>query len=503
MRCAWKIAGYLTVLLLLSASRLSAQQANSGHQSYVGAIFSDERHNIGDGCGTKNPDGKDKPIRLLVPGCLTSLFRGNKGLYGSFANLPPGNGLALGGVFKDSELNQGRWRMNYQIDSQGSFNGSWTSGGILTLRLAPMTEGGNSTQPPAENQEPAQTLPANPHKPRIRPRTVVVQGPLPKHLPELGENETKLLLNFYAFHTSLNQVSYFGIGPNTLLADRAFFALRETVTGVNADRLLKYGFHLLGELNGRWPSIGADHGQSSPSIEQTYSEATAPGLTRQPGFLQLGEGLQYTKHWGGLATDANFGADFDLDWGVNFQQFIAPSDSAFSFRRVTIDATNEINLLKRFTPTNGAATSEHFGTLQLRGWLTESIVPAGHFVPFYFQPTLGGGDIDKERTLASFADYRFRAPNAFLLRAQYEQPLPKISFLGIVFRAETGKVGNARGDIDLTHLRHSFGAGISLRAGNFPYVMLMYGWGGGEGHRTFADVNLTAISSTGGPASLW
>src|SRR5260370_2730820 len=112
---------------------------------------------------------------LRVAGWLTSLFRGNKGVYGWFANLPPGNGLALGGVFKDSELNQGRWRMNYQIDSQGSFNGSWTSGGILTLRLAPMTEGGNWTQPPAENQEPAQTLPANPHNPPLPPRTLVVQ----------------------------------------------------------------------------------------------------------------------------------------------------------------------------------------------------------------------------------------------------------------------------------------------------------------------------------------
>jgi len=139
----------------------------------------------------------------------------------------------------------------------------------------------------------------------------------------------------------------------------------------------------------------------------------------------------------------------------------------------------------------------------LRGWLSESVAPAGHSVPFYFQPTLGGGDIDHERTLASFADYRFRAPNALLLRAQYEQPLPKISFLGLIVRADTGKVANARGDIDLSHLRHSYGAGVTLRAGNFPYVTVMYAWAGGEGHHTFADLNLSAISPTGGTASLW
>jgi hypothetical protein len=473
-----KLTEFFVCVLMLAGC--SVAQSTGGNGSYFGAIFSDEANNISSACSRKDATGT-KPIGKYVPGCLESLFRGNKGLYASFENLPPGNGLALGAAFKDSELNLTHWRLNYQIDSQGSVNGSWAAGGLLTMRLSP----------------------AEDNKKQAKPRVVIVHGPLPKHLPELGENETKLLINAYAFHTSLNQVTYYGIGPETLLAGRSFFGFRETVTGANADYLLKYGFHLLGELNGRWPNVGADHGQSSPSIEHTYTEATAPGLTRQPGFLQFGEGLQYTKHLGGLAEKANFGMDADLDYGINFQQFVAPADSEFSFRRLTIDVTNNLNLLKKFMPKTGSATSEQFGTLQLRGWLSESIAPAGHFVPFYFQPTLGGGDIDKERTLASFADYRFRAPNALLLRAQYEQPLPKISFLGLIFRAETGKVADSRGDIDLSHLRHSFGTGVTLRAGNFPYVVVMYAWAGGEGHHTFADLNLSAASSTGGAASLW
>jgi hypothetical protein len=331
--------------------------------------------------------------------------------------------------------------------------------------------------------------------------SIVQQGPLPKRLPDLIP-EAKLVLNFYGFHTSLNQVSFFGVGPNTVLADRSFFAFRESVTGANANLQLPFGFQLLGELNGRWPTIGSDTGQSSPSIGQAYTEATAPGLTQQPGFLQPGEGLEFTHQGGGLGQKA-FGADYALDWAVNFQQFFAPSISMYSFRRLTIDATNQFHLLKRFKPKSGSSTSEQIGTLQLRGWMSESTVPAGHVVPFYFQPTLGGGDIDKERTLASFADYRFRAPNALLFRGQYEQPLPKYSFLGVIFRADTGKVANTRGDIDLTHLRHSYGAGLTVRAGNFPYLVFMYAWAGGEGHHTFADLNLSAISAGGGTASLW
>ena len=495
------------VLLAIPAS--VAQQTNSGGQSYFATTFSIEGHDIKEGCKTTeqilDENGKEKtqkkPLKVLVPGCLIPLFHGNKGLYGSFANLPPGNGVALGLVFKDSELNVGPWRMDYQVDGQGSFNGSWTAGGLLTMRLAPMSEPKPvQTSATGQSETPPSTNPNKPHLPRP---PIVVQGPLPKRLPNLAETEPKLLLNFYAFHTSLNQVTYYGIGPSTLTSGRAFFAMSETITGVNAELPLKYGFHISGEFNGRWPSIGPDHGQSSPSIEQIYTEPTAPGLTRQPGLAQLGEGLQYTKHGGGLGKDASFGADFDLDWGVKFQQFIAPSLSTFSFRRLTIDASNDINLLKMFRPKKGSPTSEHFGTLQLRGWLSESIAPAGHFVPFYFQPTLGGGDIDKQRTLASFADYRFRAPNALLFRGQYEQPLPKYSFLGVVFRADSGKVADARGDLDLSHLRHSFGAGITIRAGNFPYLVFMYAWAGGEGHHAFADLNLSAISPGGGLASLW
>jgi hypothetical protein len=515
MKCVWT----LTLLGLLAAAiPLAAQQSvGNKNESYFGTVFSIQRDDIQSGCKTTlGATEEKKPLKVWVPGCLMPIFHGNKGLYPSFANLPPGNGLALGVVFKDTEMNPcslPSWRFDYQADSQRSFNGSWTAGGFLTMKLAPASEpkpcgsasrltnapGTNAVTPGSTNSPPSSKKPTIwLHPPVVR------QGPIPKHLPNLGENETKLLLNFYAFHTSLNQITFFGIGPDTVPADRAFFGLRETVTGANADVLLPWGFHFLGELNGRWPKIDPRLGQSSPSIEQVYSEATAPGLAQQPGFVQPGEGLEFLRHAGGLGQGANFGASYDFDWAVKFQQFFAPSASTYSFRRLTIDATNEIHLKKRFTPKEGgASTDETFGTLQLGGWLSESIVPAGHVVPFYFQPTLGGGDIDKQRTLASYADYRFRAPNALLFWAQYEHPLPKYSFLGLLFRADSGKVATARGNLDLSHLRHTYGAGFTVRALDFPYLTFMYAWGGGEGNHTIADLNLSAIAPGGGPASLW
>jgi hypothetical protein len=514
-----RVSKFALLGALVAATPLVAQQTNDhGDESYFGTTFSIEGHDISEGCKTTQTvikNGKEqtekKPLKVWVPGCLVPTVHGNKGLYPSIANLPPGNSLALGAVFKDTELNTTSlpsWRFDYQIDAQGSFNGSWTSGGFLTMKLAPVSESSKSTPQPAPAASEGTTTPTptptNSKKPTIWLHPpIVVQGPIPKHLPNLGENETKLLLNFYAFHTSLNQVAFFGIGPATVPADRTFFAFRETVTGANADVLLPWGLHFLGELNGRWPEIAPRHGQSSPSIEQVYSNATAPGLSQQPGFVQPGEGLEFLHHGGGLGKEADFGAAYDLDWTANFQQFFAPSVSTYSFRRLTIDATNEIHLKKRFKPKEGAPTEETFGTLQLRGWLSESVVPADHSVPFYFQPTLGGGDIDKQYALASYADYRFRAPNALLFRAQYEHPLPKYSFLGLIFRADSGKVAIARGNLDLSDLRHSFGAGFTIRALDFPYLVFMYAWGGPEGHHTIADLNLSAIAAGGGPASLW
>lgn len=507
---------FLLFGVLLVASPLIGQTSNAkAGENYFGTTFSIEKHDISAGCKTTDTildqNGKEetekKPLKVLVPGCLLPMFHGNKGLYPSFATMSPGNSLALGAAFKDSELNPKSlpsWRLDYQVDAQGSFNGSWTAGGSLTMKLAPVSEPHpEPAQEPSTGGTPA--APINPNKPTtwLHPPTVV-QGPIPKHLRNLGENEARVLLNLYAFHSSLNQVTFFGIGANTVPADRAFFGLRETVTGANVDALLPWGFHFLGELNGRWPTIDPDHGQSSPSIEQLYTEATAPGLTRQPGFLQPGEGLEFHHQGGGLGSNANFGAAYDIDWTANFQQFFAPSISSYSFRRLTIDSTNEFYLKKRSTSKNSpSSTSQTLGTLQLRGWLCESVVPAGHTVPFYFQPTLGGGDVNKQRTLASYADYRFRAPDALLFRAQYEEPLPKYSFIGVIVRADSGKVAVSRGDIDLSHLRHSYGAGLTIRAGNFPYLVFMYAWGGKEGHHTFTDLNLSAITAGGGTASLW
>jgi hypothetical protein len=101
-------------------------------------------------------------------------------------------------------------------------------------------------------------------------------------------------------------------------------------------------------------------------------------------------------------------------------------------------------------------------------------------VPFYFQPTLSGSDINGSSSLASYQDYRFRAPNVLLLRESFEHSIWNLP-LGVLLMADEGKVALTRGGLGQNPWQHSFSAGLTPRAGGFPQVSLLFSWGGSEG----------------------
>lgn len=146
-------------------------------------------------------------------------------------------------------------------------------------------------------------------------------------------------------------------------------------------------------------------GQSSPSIEHLYTAATAPGITSQLAFVQFGEGVRIRPE---------FAAGYvRLNYLVAFQEYVSPGDSEFSFKRLTVDLSHQFPLYKTTRSllpkdSNGpddcsvsldshscpAITRNLEGSFGIRFLMSDSIVPAGHVVPFYFQPTRGGSDIN-------------------------------------------------------------------------------------------------------------
>ena len=268
------------------------------------------------------------------------------------------------------------------------------------------------------------------------------------------------------------------------------------------------GLHLalVGEVNGRFVDIRGTHGESVPSIETAYTESTAPGLTHQPGFLQLSEGVRIKPVLG----------NFEWNYLAKFQQFFAPSDSHYSFLRWTVDLNHTYYLhgyeqsarpaTEKVGPDSCADnqcpsiphTRDFNGSIGVRVLLSESINSATSAVPFYFQPTLGGQDMNSALALGSYQDYRFRAPNFFLFQETFEHSI--WGPFGLKLTADQGRVALTRSDIGFNDFKHSFAGGLTLRAGGFPVVTLMYAWGGPEGQHTIANMDTSLLGGSSRPS---
>lgn len=412
--------------------------------------------------------------------CAETLVTGQP-MHIAVGSLAPQNGIAAGAAFVEHKDFANEWRLNWDIDAVASGNGSWRAGAYLKAFRQP---GG---------------------------KIIVVSGPSKNTSPLY---RTAPLFNLYAETTSLNRIYFYGLGRNTLPADRSVFGLTQTIAGASAILPFagKTGISLVGEFNGRIPQLRGNNGESSPSIAALYNESTAPGLTSQPGFLQAGEGLRIRP--------SLFHDSLRLNYLLQFQQFIAVSDSHYSFRRWTADFGHEFPLYRNVRLTaprdqNGpdscstsstttacphvSLTQNLEGSIAVRLFMTGSIANAGSVVPFYFDPTIGGSDLNGNPILASYPDYRFRAPNLLLLRETFEHSLGKLP-AGFLFSIDEAKVGMNRDDISFDHLRHTFTTGLTVHAGGLPVVYLLFSWGGNEGHHTTASISNTLLGASARPS---
>jgi hypothetical protein len=423
---------------------------------------------------------KNCPKHII--GCAEVLFTGQP-LHIAVGSIAPQNGFGGGLAYvghKDSE----DWSKSWSADAIGSSNGSWRAGAYFKLvdtRLKPST--------PVFGTEDA------------------TQSDIPVYVEQP-------VYNLYVQSISLNKLTFFGEGTGTSAAGRSFFGMTEHIVGGNLIRpiyqKLNLGFY--SEINGRAVDIRPSRGQASPSIEQVYTPTTAPGLADQPFFLQLGAGARMRP--------SAFNNLLNFNYDVAYRPFIAVSDGDFSFQRLTVDLYQEISFYHKYISaprdTNGPndcridpsddhskcpkATSRSMdGKLGLRAYTALSMTPGGNSVPFYFQPTLGGADINGNPSLPSYQDYRFRAPNVLLFRENLEHSLGKLP-LGVALLADQGKVALTRGDLGSNHWVHSYAAGLTLRAGGFPVVYLLFGFGGKEGTHTIVNVNNSLLGTSGRPS---
>jgi hypothetical protein len=275
-----------------------------------------------------------------------------------------------------------------------------------------------------------------------------------------GKNNSardRFAVDVYSFARGLPEMPFYGLGPTTLKANVVDFSQRDIVTGADIFNPFSSWFAAGGKFETISSDIGGATSSGVPSITSSFTEITAPGISSQPTFIH------YEGHLEPRRTKGKF--QFDYKVGYNFYQ---DTDTGhFSFRRFTVDGTHTFHPL----------SNDNVVTIHDR--LSISDTSGGNAVPFYLQETLGGSNIDGQPTLRGFADYRFRAPDLTLIQVEYNRriwgPVGGLAFY------DTGQVANRAGDLSLADMRHSFGFGLSVWAGDKIWFKMYVGLGSGEG----------------------
>jgi hypothetical protein len=300
----------------------------------------------------------------------------------------------------------------------------------------------------------------------------------------------------YAHGRGLPQMPYYGIGPDTARSALVNFGERQVWAGIDSFIPLKSWMAVGGALEYLGPRINGIRNPSVQSIDTFFSEATAPGLLNQPGFTRYGVFAQPRREWKWTKAQSQFGYDFYQDHDTGH----------YSFRKFRADFLQTIYPERQTEATGGAQGTrtqpKYDSVLYIFGRFTAEPASAGAVVPFYMQETIGGSDIDNTGALRGFQDYRFRAPDLFVIQTQYERRiLPAVKkesnastlrrvagSLGLIGFYDAGEVALKASDLSFANVRHSFGFGLTFWSGEKVWFRAYVGLGSGEGLHNFVGI---------------
>jgi hypothetical protein len=304
-------------------------------------------------------------------------------------------------------------------------------------------------------------------------------------------------LQFYSRVRGLPQMPFYGIGPNTARANLTNFTERDVSAGVSVFNPVQRWLAMGGGLEFYQSKIGGDHEAGVQSIDGQYTEASAPGLTHQPGFAHYSVYAQPRGSWSRAGFTSRVGYEFYQDMGSGH----------YSTRKFSAGFLQKIYPETQREATGGGAgtrrQTKYDSVLYIAGRFTRDWSAAGNAVPFYLQDTIGGSDINGVASLRGFQDYRFRAPDLFYIQTQYERrllppraPGDKVSTLrsvagalGIMAFYDTGQVAMKASDLSFGNMRHSFGFGLTFWSGEKVWFRAYVGLGSGEGLHNFVGVS--------------
>jgi hypothetical protein len=464
----------MRIIIIISAGVVTAAPALAQGESTLGAEFRIEGDALQDGC---------KGLKTFVS-CASTLDTDNP-VHVAIGSIAPQNGFAFGPAITAERPIGENWRFSWSGDVVGATGGAWRAGAYLKMvrtgvRLpAPVGPGAGSDASEGISPYP--------------------------------------VFNIYAQNISLPTVSYFGLGPNTTLSMKSILTCgsdRGNQRDLPHRRLGRLNLSLVGEANGRFVDVGGDT-DKGPSIDQLYTPVTAPGLLAQPGFAQFGEGVRVMPR---LANGR-----VRLNYLGTFQQFLAASDSTFSFRRWTLDLSNEVALYKTVAPsltrdTNDpnqcgvtagdlrcppmippAASRNYTGSIGFRLFASASGVSSRECGPVL----LSADDrrIRHQRQPRPAQLRRLSLPRSEAARAAGELRALHLQDTGRHLAVRrTGPGGAPARELELRQPGSSYTFGLTLRAGGFPAVVASWSTGSTEGHHFAFTISTSLLGGSSRPS---
>jgi outer membrane protein assembly factor BamA len=279
-------------------------------------------------------------------------------------------------------------------------------------------------------------------------------------LPYLASN--RLELGTFIVYRHNPQEDYWGLGQDSLEDNRVSFTVDYTnIEGraiVRPRPWLEAGTRI-GRLDGTIES-GTD--RRFPSIEDVFSDATAPGLAEQPayGYVELFSAVD-TRDQKDNARDGGF---YSLSW----REYSDLDFDRYNFR--SVDA-----LAQHFFP---IFDKKRVFAVQARLLSAAVEENAGQQVPFYFKPTLGGSTSHR-----GFNDYRFRDDAVAYLNVEYRWEA--FSGMDMALFSDWGTVAPNIGRLKLDNVVNAYGIGFRFNTYKSVLFRVDIGFGGGEGIKPF------------------
>jgi hypothetical protein len=405
--------------------------------------------------------------------CIEGIFSENP-VHLTMSSVPPGNGFPIGVLYDDPVHHVGGYKSltETKLALVGSTNGSWYATGSFTW------------------------LPPLHYTDRVS------NGVLCHQLGALCTKDV-LSLELYGTHRSIKSLSFYGIGSRT--ADTEYlFKETETYGGVIVRMPLWNWLRVDGQVEDRQPSLPAGAGD----VGASFSEATAPGLASQPNFMHyaatirtdathiaerasnplgassrgVAQPLMKSRVVSRFQNSGGYHWYNDSETGhYSFQQFVFDGDESFAFGSVLqrFVAPGTSWLVAHLCNGNKATDTCDFGTLDVKPFVVLSSVAGTRAVPFYFQPTLGGSDIESRSSLRGFDNYRFRDADVAVLQLEYGRPI--VDPISAFVFYDGGTVGSSLSDLSASRIRQDTGVGVAVRLQGRVVLQIFAAVGAGGG----------------------